>query len=68
MKLRQIIDKYRIITQLVQPYITPKEFFWVLNRPDVEQNLTEARIYTHGSQSEQGVGAAAVMGEIVRKV
>ena len=43
MRLRQIIYKYRIITQPVQPYITPKEFYWVLNRPDVEQNLAEVR-------------------------
>ena len=41
MSFRQINDKYRIITQPVQPYITPKEFFWVLNRADVEQNLAD---------------------------
>ena len=94
MRLRQIIAKYRIITQPVQPYIfiTPKEF-WVLNRPDVEQNLAEVRkadvtpaamrhmhrenmekyhgcriVYIEGSKLEQGVGAAAVIGEIVRKI
>ena len=43
MSLRQIIDKYRIIIHPVQPYITAKEFFWVLNMPDVEKNLAEVR-------------------------
>ena len=89
MRLRRIIDKYRIITQPVQPYITPKEFFWVLNRPDRIlqrygkqmwhlqlwdmhwENMKKYHgwkiIYTDGSKSEQGVGAAAVMGEILRR-